>query len=232
MDLNEAFAGLWTPQIADACLRLRRPLLLAPPGLKPVRSGDKLAGPVLPARHSGSVDVFFEAFEAARGGEVLVIDNQGRADEACIGDLTAIEAMAAGLAGMVVWGRHRDTTELRALPLPVFSYGPFPSGPQRLDPSEPDALRRAHFGTIEATAHHVVFADDDGAVFVEAASVDEVIETANTIRSTEEAQAELVRSGTTLRQQLRFAEYLQRRQQDPSYTLRQHLRARGGEIEE
>jgi regulator of RNase E activity RraA len=88
MSLRESFVDLATPQIADACVRLSVPMLLAPVGLRPIRSGDNVAGRVLPSRHYGSVDVFFEAFEAAEGGEVFVIDNDGRTDEACIGDLT------------------------------------------------------------------------------------------------------------------------------------------------
>ena len=59
---------------------------------------------MLPARHAGSVDVFLEAFDRAAPGDVLVADNGGRLDEACIGDLIALEAQTAGLAGMVVWG--------------------------------------------------------------------------------------------------------------------------------
>lgn len=59
----------------------------------------------MPARHHGSVDVFLEALRRAEQGDVLVIDNGGRSDEACIGDLAVLEAEAAGLAGLVAW-RH------------------------------------------------------------------------------------------------------------------------------
>ncbi|MGZ5504448.1 MAG: RraA family protein, partial [Chthoniobacterales bacterium] len=40
------------------------------------------------------------------------------------------------------------------------------------------------------------------------------------------------KSGETLRSQLQFADYLKKRASDSSYTLRQHLRRRGGAIEE
>ena len=56
-------------------------------------------GRVRHARHYGSVDVFLEAMEMASPGEVLVVDNAGRRDEACIGDLIALETKMEGLAG-------------------------------------------------------------------------------------------------------------------------------------
>ena len=90
---------LSTPLIADGCLRRGVPLRLAPPGIAPVVAGSRVAGRALPARHYGSVDVFLEAFGAARAGDVLVVDNAGRTDEACVGDLTVLEAQAAGIAG-------------------------------------------------------------------------------------------------------------------------------------
>lgn len=221
-----------TALAADACLRLGIALRLAPPGIRPLAPGASVAGRVLPARHSGSVDVFLEAMEAAEAGDVLVIDNQGRTDEACIGDLVTLEALKCGLGGIVVWGLHRDTAELRDIDLPVFSYGSFSPGPRRLERAHPDALVSARFGDCEVTRADIVVADDDGVVFVPAARWSEVLDAANDISRRERAQAASVRAGTTLRSQLRFAEYLARRTKDPSYTFRLHLRRLGGAIEE
>ena len=230
--LSDTFANLSTPLMADACVRLELPLRLAPPGIRPLSVGSRLAGRVVPARHYGSVDIFLEAMAAAEAGDVLVIDNEGRMDEACIGDLTALEARASSLAGIVVWGCHRDTAELVQIGFPIFSYGRNPAGPRRLDARDPDALASARFGSFTVGKDDRVFADNDGVIFVAAQDSEAALFAAFTIWQTERQQAELIQSGKKLREQLQFDEYLTQRAADPAYTFRKHLRAWGGAIEE
>ena len=225
-------SSLTTPALADACLRLNVELRVAPAGLRPVIQGTKAAGRVLPVRHAGSVDVFFEAYERSSAGDVLVIDNGGRTDEACIGDLTVIEAREAGLGGLLVWGLHRDTDEVMELGLPVFTYGSLPAGPVAARERPDDALSRAEFGSFYVSAEDAVLADSDGAVFVPLSGLEDLLDEAGSIMDKERAQADMAGDGTSLRQQMRFSEYLGRRETDPAYTFRQHLREVGGETEE
>jgi regulator of RNase E activity RraA len=230
-ELAARFSGLTTAHIADGCIRAGVDVRCAPFALHAVQFGWRMAGRALPARHSGSVDVFLEAFENASTGDVLVVDNGGRVDESCVGDLVTIEAKGAGLAGILIWGLNRDTVDIRAIGLPVFSMGSIPTGPLHISTRQPDALRSATVGEWTLTADDVVFADEDGALFVPAAGLDAVFAFAETIRDTERAQAVRITAGDSLRGQVHFSEYLAARATNPDLTFRDHLKAVGGAIE-
>lgn len=217
--------------VADALVRLGLPVRLAPATIRHAFPGDPIAGPAIPVRHFGSVDVFLEALETASPGGVLVIDNEGRVDEACIGDLIVAVARLAGLAGIVAWGYHRDAAALPEIGLPVWSLGTLPAGPRAARTKDGDPFAKARIGDLVVTSSDVVVADDDGVVFVDAVRWAEVEAVAGRIVSSELGQADLIARGTSLRRQLDFAGYLARRAADPAYTLRQHLLEQGGAIE-
>jgi 4-hydroxy-4-methyl-2-oxoglutarate aldolase len=69
-------------------------------------------------------------------------------------------------------------------------------------------------------------------LFVAGGQADKVISTAKSIFQRERQQAREIQRGHKLREQLQFDEYLAGRSVDPSYPLRQHLRAIGGAMGE
>jgi 4-hydroxy-4-methyl-2-oxoglutarate aldolase len=220
-----------TPFIADGCVALGLHVRLGRRGLRPIFGDSRICGPVCPAKHSGSVDVFLEAIAAAQPGDVLVIDNNARLDEGCIGDLIAGEAQAAGLAGIIVDGVHRDTMAIRALGVAVWSLGTCPAGPQELHTRTVHALEAASVGPSTVTKEDMVFADDDGVVFVAAADVARVLVAAKDVAAREQAHADRLAGGERLRAQFRLDDYIEARRADPELTFREHLKRMGGAIE-
>jgi len=223
---------LSTPHLADACLRLDITVRCAPTTVRPLLPDMRCAGVVRPARHSGSVDVFLEAIERAQPGEILVADNGGRTDEACIGDLITLEVASAGLGGILIWGLHRDSNEIAEIGLPLFSMGALPSGPQRLDPMPTDCLETACVGQWKVGVNDIAVCDRDGALFIPETRLAEVIGVAETIRDTERQQVLAMREGNSFRNQVHFAEFLALRSAGRVSGFREYLRMIGGAIEE
>ena len=230
-DLRDRLAKLSVAHLSDGCLRTAVPMRVVA-GVSPVLPGQRAQGRAIPVRHYGSVDVFLEAMENAGQGDVLVVANQDRADEGCIGDLTALEAAGAGLSGIIIWGRHRDTAIVRTLPIALFSRGACARGPVRLDPREKQSFVSAKIGDELVTAADWVVADDDGVIFLNDAYVERVTDAAEAIRDVEVRQAQMMSAGSSLREQLGFAAYLDARARDPAVDFRSFLRSLNAAIEE
>lgn len=223
--IDDDLAQLTTPHLADGCLRAGVPIRFAPPTVRALSAGMECRGPARPVRHAGSIDVFLEAFDRVKAGEVLVIDNAGRQDEACIGDIILLEGRAAGLSGFVIWGLHRDSSELAHIGFPVFSMGALPTGPQRLHARPPDTFSRAMFGTHVITADDYVVADANGVLFLPQNRLPEIVSAATLYRDTEARQLKAMREGKSYREIIRFDDYVAERDGHPDYGFRQHLKA-------
>src|SRR6478735_12105664 len=213
-----------TAAIADAAVRLGLAVGTAPVSLIALLPGRPFAGPAAPVTHLGSVDVLLETIDDAPPGAVLVVDNGGRDDEACVGDLMLLEAATAGMSGAVIWGRHRDTAQLREIGLPVFSRGAHPFGPRRVPPAG-TAMRSAFLDGVAVSPAHWIVADDDGVLVLAATDRKRLFTEALRIQTVEGAQAGRMRDGLSLRDQLDFARYRREQAADPMLTLRRYLAA-------
>lgn len=200
-DLPAMFEHLSTAAIADACDSLDIHPGLAPAGIRSLTPCGRLAGRARPVRYRGTVQSVLSALHGAAPGEVLIIDNGGRSDEACVGDLLVLEAMAAGVSGVVVWGCHRDTPGLLAIDLPLFSYGACPVMARHGHDSLADDREPVRFGAAVVQPGDGVVADDDGVLFLAARDLGRAMQAASVLVKTEQAQADAIAFGHTLREQ-------------------------------
>ncbi|WP_449475755.1 RraA family protein [Streptomyces abikoensis] len=220
-------ATLPTAALWDAGVRLAAAVSLPPLPLLPAAAGMRCSGPLRRVAHTEGVVSIFIGIDSAAEGEVLLVDNSGRTDEACVGDLVAIEARQAGIAGIVVWGCHRDSDELAAIGLPVFSLGPCPASP-RLGAGRPAPPALPPFPGRDGDR---LAADADGVVLIPGEAHEEVTALAGQIARAERAQAERALSGVSVRKQLSWERFLERRRTDPGYAFRSHLAQVDGALE-
>lgn len=105
------------------------------------------------------------AMSLAKPGDVLVIDGKGDQTAALMGTIMVTACRKLGIAGVVIDGAVRDSTELEEMGYPVFSVGTNPNGPTKLVPG-----RIGHPVTVGGVTVHpgdFVLGDADGVVVVE-----------------------------------------------------------------
>ena len=222
-ELVQALAELSTAHVTDAYARLGETARCGPFGLAPIAPHWRVEGHIQVVRHVGSVDLLLEAMGRAAPGSVLLVEDLGRHDRACVGDLVAIEAAGAGLSGIVIDGCHRDTEELIEIGLPVFSLGAHPSGPLEVGDRPVDPFTECRFGDRTAVTGDLVVGDRDGVVLIGARELADVVRHARAVRDTEIEHRRRFAAGEDLRTQFGFADYLTARETDPTLTFRQHL---------
>jgi 4-hydroxy-4-methyl-2-oxoglutarate aldolase len=145
--------------------------------LRQVVPGSRVAGPARPVRCGQDDNLMVHAALAvARPGDVLVLTMPEPRPVALVGDLLATQALAQGVAGLLVDASVRDVEELVALGLPVWTRW------VRVRGAGKDAV-----GTIDEpvsvggqpiAAGDVIVLDADGGTVLAPARVDEVLEAA------------------------------------------------------
>jgi len=190
------FAALASGQISDAMemLDLRRSvvtglMMLASPGAKivgpavTVRQVPKTAGEDRDAKLTRHQEV---TRKIAGRGDVVVIDNGGRVDVATWGEFHCYACKQNGAAGAVVDGATRDAPDVRASGFPTFVRGFSPVKSQwnlkTAAVNEPVML-----GPVPVNPGDIIFADETAVVVIPAAQKATVLEKANDIRRSEDA---------------------------------------------
>jgi 4-hydroxy-4-methyl-2-oxoglutarate aldolase len=91
-------------------------------GIKPLIEGVSLVAPAFTVR-APHLDLSALAVvrDAAQRGDVIVVDQVGEREHACLGEFRALHSIRAGHAGFVIDGAVTDVVELRAMGYPIFT---------------------------------------------------------------------------------------------------------------
>jgi 4-hydroxy-4-methyl-2-oxoglutarate aldolase len=142
--------------------------LLMDPAIRPLRplGGARLLAPAATAWCApADIGAAVHAIEAARPGEIVVIDAGGSLETAVVGEHLCGVARRRGLAGLVADGAVRDVAALAAwTDFPVFARGRTARGPQSV---ERGAVGDAIVcGGVPVRPHDLVLGDEDGVIVV------------------------------------------------------------------
>jgi regulator of RNase E activity RraA len=179
-------------------------------GARPLKTGQKLAGPAYTLRYIPSredldgVDAFRDprhpqrvAIEEIPPGAVLVMDCRGDTSVASAGSILATRLQVRGAAGIVTDGGLRDATGIARLDIPAWCSGP----------SAPTNLIRHHAldlnapigcGGVPVYPGDIMVGDDDGVVCIPAHLADEVAHDAVEMERFEDFVLEEVAAGATI----------------------------------
>ncbi len=172
-------------------------------GIQRFSSDRRIAGRVLTVKlvaaegRANTKHLCTTAIEAAHPGDIIVIEQRTGIDAASWGGNLAIGAKMRGVAGVIVEGPARDIDDCRKLDFTVYARNNTARTARgrivEISTNEPITV-----GDVTVRAGDYVLADASAVVFVEAADVERVLDTAEAIWAREEAMAERLRRGDSI----------------------------------
>jgi len=185
------FANMVTPHLSDSMERL----YAGGPRLRPMHREGKLAGPAFTVKTAAGDNLLVhKALDAARAGDVIVVDAGGFLDNAIIGELMMTRAKQRGVAGIVIWGAIRDSAEIGAGTYPVFAAGVTHRGPYKNGPGEINVP--VMMGGTPVNPGDIIVGDADGLVAVPQELALQVLASAKAILAKETASMKQILAGT------------------------------------
>ena len=139
------------------------------------------------------------AIDAAKPGDIIVIEQRTGLDAASWGGNLAIGAQVRGVAGVIVEGPARDIDDCRKLDFTVFARSHTARTARgrivEVATNEPITV-----GDLTVSPGDYVIADASAVVFVAKSEIERVLEAAEAIMQREDALAQAIRSGTPISQ--------------------------------
>jgi 4-hydroxy-4-methyl-2-oxoglutarate aldolase len=203
---NDALARLAqyaTATISDA----QRSFGIMRPEIRALAPGMRLAGIAHTVKcYPGSIITVHKALLEAQPDEVLVVDGEGDDRGALFGELMTLQALANGLAGIVVDGPVRDRSAVIESGFAVFasSVNPRVGSNRRVGETQVPI----QCGGVVVRPGDLVIGDDDGVVVVAQEQAQAVLEAAEAIKRKEIGYREAMAAGRQLADLIGFRQLI------------------------
>jgi 4-hydroxy-4-methyl-2-oxoglutarate aldolase len=134
----------------------------------PLAPSMRFAGPALTVEvRAGDNLMIHAALALAKPGDVIIVDGKGDLGSALMGEIMCHQAVALGVAGVVIDGAVRDSEAIRELGLPMFAAGLNPNGPTKFVPGRLN--HPISIGGVSVQPGDLVVGDADGVTVIERA---------------------------------------------------------------
>jgi regulator of RNase E activity RraA len=199
VDLAARLTALDSCAVSDALDSLGLPPAVI--GLAPLSVARRIAGPVVTVRlvagkpaGSGARHLGTAAIEAAKCGDIIVIEHSSGVQCAGWGGVLTVGAQVHGIAGVIVDGPTRDVDEARALGFPVYARSAI-ARTARGRAYEQDFDCEITVGDVRVVPGDLAFADSSGVVFLPRARAEEIVQRAERVADRERLMVQALRAG-------------------------------------
>ncbi|MBX3641537.1 MAG: RraA family protein [Rubrivivax sp.] len=136
--------------------------------IAPLAPTMKFAGPALTVElRPGDNLMIHAALALAKPGDVIVVDGKGDLGSALMGEIMCQQAVALGVAAVVIDGAVRDSVAICELGLPMYAAGLNPNGPTKFVPGRLN--HPVSVGGVSVHPGDLVVGDADGVTVIERA---------------------------------------------------------------
>lgn len=165
--------------------------------VKPLYSGMKACGNAVTVKcQAGDNLMLLKALDMAEVGDVLVVDTGQVTEEGPWGEMTTIQAVIKGVAGLVIDGSVRDSMAIKEHGFPVFCKGVSVIGTAKETVGYIN--HPISCGNTTANPGDIILADEDGVVVIPLAEAEEVLRRSQERVAKEDKLAERMRAGESL----------------------------------
>jgi regulator of RNase E activity RraA len=137
------------------------------------------------------------AVAESEDGDIIVIDNGGRPDQSCWGDILSNAAQVKGIRGVVIDGASRDVDGSQQIGFPVYARAVVPHTARGRNIQEAHN-KMIQCGGVQVHPGDLLIADGSGVVFIPKERAADVVEAAERIVAREAQMIEAVRAGRSV----------------------------------